>query len=78
MYTDGDIRRTLTKQFDIHTTPLSEVMTKRCKTISPGLLAVEALTLMQKHSITSLVTLDAEQRPLAVVHLHDLLRAGVV
>lgn len=77
VYTDGDIRRTLTKELDIHSTPLSEVMTKACKTVSPGLLAVDALNLMQQHSITSLVVTDSEHRPLAVVHLHDILRAGV-
>lgn len=77
IYTDGDIRRTLTQAIDIHSTPLSEVMTKTCKTVSPGLLAVEALSLMQQHSITSLVVTDSENHPLAVVHLHDILRAGV-
>lgn len=77
IYTDGDIRRTLTHQYDIHTTPLKEVMTRNCHTITPGILAAEALVLMQKYSITSLVILDENQRPEAVLHLHDLLRAGV-
>lgn len=78
VYTDGDIRRTLTNELDIHTTFLSKVMTKSCKRVLPGLLAVEALNLMQKHSITSLVVVDHDQRPQAVVHLHDILRAGVI
>lgn len=77
IYTDGDIRRTLTNQYDIHTTPLKQVMTKNCRTIAPGTLAAEALALMQKYSITSLVILDENKRPEAVLHLHDLLRAGV-
>lgn len=77
VYTDGDIRRTLTNQFDINTTPLKEVMTKGCKTIQKGILAAEALTIMQKHSITSLVVIDESNRPEAVIHLHDLLKAGV-
>jgi arabinose-5-phosphate isomerase len=77
VYTDGDIRRTLTQQYDINVTPLKEVMTRNCRTITPGTLAAEALALMQKYSITSLVVLDEHKRPLAVVHLHDLLRAGV-
>lgn len=77
IYTDGDIRRTLTNQYDIHTTPLKQVMTKNCRTIASGTLAAEALALMQKYSITSLVILDESKRPEAVLHLHDLLRAGV-
>ncbi|CEK11126.1 arabinose 5-phosphate isomerase [Legionella hackeliae] len=78
VYTDGDVRRTLTQNFDINTTPLSTVMSRNCKTIKKGLLAAEALTMMQRYSITSLVVIDDANHPIAVVHLHDLLRAGVV
>lgn len=77
VYTDGDIRRTLNKECNINTTPLHEVMTRSCLTIQPGILAAEALSMMQKHLITSLVAIDSEYRPTAVIHLHDLLRAGV-
>ena len=77
IYTDGDVRRTLTHEFDINTTPLKDVMTRNCRTITRGMLAAEALALMQKYSITSLVVIDESDRPIAVVHLHDLLRAGV-
>lgn len=77
IYTDGDIRRTLTRNFDIQTTQLQEVMTKNCRTITKGMLAAEALSIMQKYSITSLVVVDENNRPHAVLHLHDLLKAGV-
>jgi len=77
IYTDGDVRRTLTQQFDIDTTPLKDVMTRNCRTIERGVLAAEALALMQKYRITSLVIVDEAKRPSAVIHLHDLLRAGV-
>ena len=77
VYTDGDIRRTLNKEYDINVTPLHEVMTRNCLTIQAGVLAAEALAIMQKHLITSLVAIDSERRPTAVIHLHDLLRAGV-
>lgn len=77
IYTDGDVRRTLTNEHDINTTPLKDVMSKNCKTIIKGLLAAEALSIMQKHSITSLVIVDDNNRPSGVIHLHDLLRAGV-
>ena len=78
VYTDGDVRRTLNKQIDIHSTPISQVMTTHCKTIQSDMLAVEALGIMQQHSITTLVGIDAQNKPLAVLHLHDLLKAGVI
>lgn len=77
VYTDGDVRRTLTKQLDINATRLDEVMSKQCKTIPQGVLAAEALAIMQEFRITSLVIIDDKHHPVAVVHLHDLLRAGV-
>lgn len=78
VYTDGDIRRTLSQALNINTTSLSQVMTKDCKTIKAGLLAAEALSLMQKYSITSLIIVNNDNQPTAVVHWHDLLRAGVL
>lgn len=77
VYTDGDVRRTLTQEIDIKTTPLKEVIKPGCYTIQKGALAAEAVSIMQKHNITSLVIVDGENRPQAVLHLHDLLRAGV-
>jgi len=78
IYTDGDVRRTLTKEYDINSTPLKEVMTRQCRTIDRTMLAAEALAIMQKFSITSLVVVDEQKRPEAVVHLHALLRAGII
>lgn len=77
VYTDGDVRRTLNQQYDINTTQIKEVMSRNCRTISYGMLAAEALAIMQKHSITSLVVVDNDNKPQAVLHLHDLLRSGV-
>jgi arabinose-5-phosphate isomerase len=77
IYTDGDVRRTLTQNHNIDTTPLEKVMTRQCRTIDRNLLAAEALTIMQKHSITSLIVVSDDNRPAGVIHLHDLLRAGV-
>jgi arabinose-5-phosphate isomerase len=76
IYTDGDVRRTLTQNYDINTTILTQVMTKNCRTIQPNLLAVEALALMQQYSITALVIVE-DNKPSGVVHLHDLLKAGI-
>lgn len=77
IYTDGDIRRTLTQHYDINTTPLVNVMSRECKTVKPGILAAEALAIMQKFTITALVVVNDQHQPIAVLHLHDLLRAGV-
>ena len=78
VFTDGDLRRTLDKGYDIHQTPIKEVMAKNSITISPKLLAIEALKVMHENKITSLVAVDDEHYPLGIIHMHDLLRAGVV
>ena len=78
VYTDGDIRRTLTQHRDINSTLINTVMTRDCRTVREGLLAAEALALMQKHIITSLIVVNDAKQPVAVIHLHDLLRAGVI
>jgi arabinose-5-phosphate isomerase len=78
IYTDGDIRRTLTQSHDINTTPLKQVMSCQYRTIHRGALAAEALAIMQQHSITSLVVVSEAHQPAAVIHIHDLLRAGVI
>ncbi|OYV54505.1 MAG: D-arabinose 5-phosphate isomerase, partial [Legionella sp. 21-45-4] len=78
VFTDGDIRRTLTQSLDIHSTCLSQVMSTQFQRIDSDALAVEALTKMQTHAITALVITDEHQRPAGVLHIHDLLRAGII
>ena len=78
VYTDGDLRRTLDRGIDVHTTPISQVMTRNCITVTPGLLAAEALHIMETRKINALLVADAEQRPVGALNMHDLLRAGVV
>jgi len=78
IFTDGDLRRTLDKLIDLHNTQIIEVMTAQGKTITPECLAVEALTLMQTYKITVLLVVDEQQQLQGVLHLHDILRAGVV
>jgi len=77
IFTDGDLRRTLDQDYDVHATEISEVMTQNCITISPKLLAAEALQIMEKNKITALLVIQENNRPIGVVHMHDLLRAGV-
>ena len=69
----GSYHPTLTKQQE------DELQSVVSKILLPGkgILAAEALAAMQKLSISSLVVADEEHRPVAVLHLHDLLKAGV-
>ena len=78
IFTDGDLRRTLDNGYDVHTTRIDKVMTRDCITIEPKLLAAEALSIMQHHKVTSLLVIDNGKRPIGVLHMHDLLRAGVI
>jgi arabinose-5-phosphate isomerase len=78
VFTDGDLRRALDAQVDIHTAAISEVMTSPCKTISPQELAAEAVHLMEVHRITALPVADEQGRLVGALNVHDLFRAGVV
>jgi arabinose-5-phosphate isomerase len=78
VFTDGDLRRTLDKAVDLRATPISKVMTVNCKTISPKHLAVEALKQMEEFKINALPVVDAHQRLIGALNMHDLLRARVV
>ena len=71
--TDGDLRR-LMQQRGAATLDLvvGDCLTKNPQTIAPGELAGSALRMMEERKITSLVVVDAERRPVGVVHLHDL------
>ena len=77
VFTDGDLRRALDDEIDIHKTPIDQVMTRGCITIAADILAAEALHIMDENKISALVVVDAEQHPKGAVHLHDLLKAGV-
>src|SRR6266850_3985243 len=73
--TDGDLRRHMRP--DLMTALVDDVMTKNPKTISRDLLASEALEILNSSKITALIVTDAN-KPVGIVHLHDILRAGVV
>lgn len=77
IYTDGDLRRSLDQNIDVHSTLISEVMTSGCKTVSAGMLAAEALAIMDTRKISVLVVTDDDNVPTGALHLHDLLNAGV-
>ncbi len=79
VFTDGDLRRCLDDQnTDLHATPVSRLMGRTPKTISPDALAVEAAHLMEEFKISSLVVVDEHRRVVGALNIHDLLRARVV
>ena len=76
IFTDGDLRRSLDQNLDIHKTPIREIMSKKCVTIAKHNLAAEALQIMEQYKITSLVVIE-DEKPIGVIHMHALLRAGI-
>jgi arabinose-5-phosphate isomerase len=76
--TDGDLRRALQKGIDLLQRQVRECMTPHPKTIDRQALAAKALEVMERHAVTSLLIVDPEGKPEGVIHLHALLRAGVV
>jgi len=73
----GDLGRLLERRKDIFSLKVRDVMITDPKTIGKEKLAAEALRLMEKHGITSLVVVDGGRRPIGIIHLHDILRSGV-
>ncbi len=78
IFTDGDLRRLLEKHDNPYNQKMSSVMTRKPKSVSADVLAIAALALMQKYSITVLVVPGKNGKPEGVLHLHDLLKSGVV
>jgi len=76
--TDGDLRRLLEKTSDIFSLKCRDVMTRNPRTIDRDSLAAKGVKIMEDQGITALLVLDDVRRPIGVLHLHDLMRAGVV
>ncbi len=76
--TDGDLRRGLSRGGAFLSLPARELMTRNPKRVAVGTLAFEALRLMEDHAITSLFVVEpGTGRVVGVVHIHDLVRAGL-
>lgn len=79
VFTDGDLRRALDDDgVDLRNVNVIELMTRGPKTIAADKLAIEAAQLMEKHQIHALLVVDANQRVVGALNIHDLLRARVV
>ncbi len=78
IFTDGDLRRTLDQELDLGSTPITQVMTQGGTRVQPGILAAEALSLMQERKINALLVVDDQGRPVGALNMHDMLKAGVI
>lgn len=78
IFTDGDLRRSIDHNINLRTTPIEKTMTTNPKTVKLGLLAVEALKIMEQYKITTLVITDQDNYPIGIIHMHDIVSAGVV
>jgi len=78
IFTDGDLRRSLDRQLDVHHTPIREVMTPGPRTVKSDMLAGEALNVMETQRINQLLITDEDGHLVGALNMHDMLRAGVV
>jgi arabinose-5-phosphate isomerase len=78
IFTDGDLRRLMERYANPFEMKMKDIMIKNPKTISPEELAVKALALMEEKAITVLIVPSADGKPEGVIHLHDILKAGIV
>jgi len=78
VFTDGDLRRAVDNNIDINNTPMGKLIKSGCMAVHRELLAAEALKIMEDHKISALVVEDSNHHPIGVLHMHDILRSGVM
>jgi len=78
VFTDGDLRRALDQEIDVHKTTMQSVMHSNCIVTTPEILAAEAVHVMEEKKITSLLVVDDDDHLVGALNVHDLFRAGVM
>jgi arabinose-5-phosphate isomerase len=78
IFTDGDLRRMLRQNLDLHTTRVDKVMTSNCTMIREYILAAEAMQIMEKKNINALLVVDEQQYLIGALNMHDLIHSGIV
>ena len=78
LFTDGDLRRILDLQIDIHQDSITTVMTKSPTVAQADMLAAQALNIMEDKKINGLIVVDDKHMPIGAMNMHDLLRSGVL
>jgi arabinose-5-phosphate isomerase len=78
LYTDGDLRRSLDKNIDVHNTGISDVMTRNCRTTNTDELAASIVKVMDDNGINGFLVTDEDNKLVGAFNMHDILRAGIV
>ncbi|WP_299490130.1 KpsF/GutQ family sugar-phosphate isomerase [uncultured Shewanella sp.] len=78
IFTDGDLRRVIDAEVNLHTTPINNVMTKGCVTVDEDMLAAQALKLMDEENINGLIVINAQQQVIGALNMLDMVKAGVI
>jgi len=78
LFTDGDLRRILDLKIDIHQDNIASVMTTSPTIAQAGMLAAQALNIMEDKKINGLIIINESQQPIGAMNMHDLLRSGVL
>jgi arabinose-5-phosphate isomerase len=76
--TSGDLTRLMEREESFLALPVGSIMTRSARTAEPDQLGAEAVGIMETHGVMALPVLDSEKQVIGIVHLHDLMRAGVV
>ena len=75
--TDGDLRRMLSKTTDINHFTAKDIMGKNPKTVQENAMAIEALEKLESNNITQILVVDAQEKYIGIVHLHDIIKEGI-
>jgi arabinose-5-phosphate isomerase len=78
IFTDGDLRRALDNNLDVHNTSMRDVMTAQCTTVRPDQLAAEVVRIMEQRKINALLVVDDNDLLVGALNVHDFFRAGVI
>lgn len=78
IFTDGDLRRVIDAEVNLRTTPISQVMTKKCVTSPANILAAQALQIMDEKSINGLIVVNDAHQPIGALNMLDMVKAGVI
>jgi arabinose-5-phosphate isomerase len=78
IFTDGDLRRVIDAEVNLRTTSIALVMTKNCVTCSTGILAAQALQIMDEKNINGLVVVNEKHQPIGALNMLDMVKAGVI
>ncbi|WP_434930575.1 KpsF/GutQ family sugar-phosphate isomerase [Shewanella sp. HL-SH5] len=78
IFTDGDLRRVIDAEVNLRTTPISQVMTKKCVTSPANILAAKALQIMDEKSINGLIVVNDAHQPIGALNMLDMVKAGVI